>query len=85
MRIFRTEEAARLAGYVFIGASRVVKRREEKIGYMDGVILTDRERALLEALEKVSEIAWASTDKDVDDISVLKKADDLIKSLNVEG
>lgn len=91
MRIFRTEEAARKAGYAAIS-------HNDGFGLTPGDrcrILTARERALLEALEKVLpgsrqnadeiSIAFGKYAEYDDEIAAIEAAEALIKSLNVEG
>lgn len=81
MRLFRTEEAARKAGFKWSVAEGARKWREDDDNN-PAEILTDRERALLEALEKYRLAV------DAGDTGQIALADDhaegLLHSLNVE-
>lgn len=90
MRLFRTEEAARKAGFVYFDTSG----RCENFEGDRGVVLTDRERALLGALEKMLPAAidnatfvWCEyPDSNAkQDIADAEAAKAFIASLNVEG
>lgn len=87
MRLFRDEEAARKAGF------RNVRNGEgrERIWLIDGdsgidfcEILTDRERALLGALEAVVAAHYCEM-PEPGEREAIQAAEALIKSMNVEG
>lgn len=86
MRLFRTEEAARKAGAMPAGIPYAcywgVPASDHDV-FQPAMVLTDRERALLGALERVLAIAAAGA-KGTDE-SVVADIEEFVKSLNVEG
>lgn len=85
MRLFRDQKAARKAGFI-IGYCGGVYQPHADGGELAGEVLTDRERALLEALERIRAGA-APIVPGVNCITSepLEAAEALINSMNVEG
>lgn len=84
MRLFRTEQAARDAGFKW-GVSNGTRKWREDDDNNEAEILTDRERRLLEALESVLPAAHYCEITEPGEREAIKAAEALLAELAVEG